>query len=107
MNLGAVSRMRTSSLKSGLLKRNKMDISVYADWQGLKGPMMMGTLNVTRTKGHGVFSFEYDKDWLKLGRAQDLDPDLLYYGGPQYLGNDKPNFGAFMDSSPDRWGKEL
>lgn len=84
-----------------------MDISVYADWQGLNGPMMMGILNVTRTKEHGVFSFEYNKEWLKLGRAQDLDPDLQHYGGPQYWGNDKPNFGTFMDSSPDRWGKEL
>lgn len=84
-----------------------MDISVYADWQGLNGPVMMGTLNVTRTRGHGVFSFEYDKEWIKQGKAQDLDPDLRHYGGPQYLGKDKPNFGMFMDSSPDRWGKEL
>lgn len=84
-----------------------MDIFVYADWQGLNGPMMMGTLNVTRTKGHGVFSFEYNKEWIKQGKAQDLDPDLQHYGGPQYLGTAKPNFGVFMDSSPDRWGKEL
>jgi serine/threonine-protein kinase HipA len=69
--------------------------------------MMMGTLNVTRTKGHGVFSFEYNKEWIKQGRAQGLDPDLQLYSGPQYLGKDKPNFGVFMDSSPDRWGKEL
>ncbi len=69
--------------------------------------MMMGTLNVTRTKGHGVFSFEYHKEWIKQGKAQDLDPDLQHYSGPQYLGKDKPNFGVFMDSSPDRWGKEL
>ncbi len=84
-----------------------MDIFVYADWQGLNGPMMMGTLNVIRTKGHGVFSFEYHKEWIKQGKAQDLDPDLQHYSGPQYLGKDKPNFGVFMDSSPDRWGKEL
>jgi len=84
-----------------------MDIFVYADWQRLNGPMMMGTLNVTRTKGHGVFSFEYHKEWIKQGKAQDLDPDLQHYSGPQYLRKDKPNFGVFIDSSPDRWGKEL
>ena len=69
--------------------------------------MMVGKLNVVRTKGHGVFSFEYNKEWIKEGKAQDLDPDLQFYTGPQYLGKDKPNFGVFMDSSPDRWGKEL
>jgi len=84
-----------------------MDIFVYADWEGINGPMMIGKLNVVRTKGHGVFSFEYNKEWIKEGRAQDLDPDLQFYTGPQYLGKDKPNFGVFMDSSPDRWGKEL
>jgi serine/threonine-protein kinase HipA len=62
---------------------------------------------VARTKGHGVFSFEYNKEWIKNGKAQDLDPDLQYYGGSQYLAKDKPNFGVFMDSSPDRWGQEL
>lgn len=67
----------------------------------------MGTLQVTRTKGHGVFSFEYEKQWIKNGKAQELDPDLQFYTGPQYAGKDKPNFGVFMDSSPDRWGKEL
>jgi len=84
-----------------------MDIFVYADWKGLNGPERMGTLKVARTKGHGVFSFEYDEEWIKKGRAQDLDPDLQFYPGPQYLGKDRPNFGVFMDSSPDRWGKEL
>jgi serine/threonine-protein kinase HipA len=84
-----------------------MDILVYADWEGLNGPIMIGILNVVRTKGHGVFSFEYSKEWIKEGKAQDLDPDLQFYAGPQYLGKDKPNFGIFMDSSPDRWGKEL
>ncbi|MDO6433488.1 HipA domain-containing protein [Flavitalea sp. BT771] len=84
-----------------------MDIFVYADWKGLSGPTMIGTLHVARTKGHGVFSFEYNKEWIKNGKAQDLDPDLQFYAGPQYLAKDKPNFGVFMDSSPDRWGKEL
>src|SRR3978361_299917 len=84
-----------------------MDIFVYADWEGLDGPMIVGTLNVVRTKGHGVLSFEYSKEWIKEGKAQDLDPDLQFYTGPQYLGKNKPNFGVFMDSSPDRWGKEL
>src|SRR6202008_3430673 len=34
-----------------------------------------------------------------------LDPDLQLYSGPQYLPEEKSNFGIFLDSSPDRWGK--
>lgn len=85
-----------------------MDIYVYADWQGLEDrPVLVGTLSVAHTKGHQVVSFEYDKNWIKKGLAQDLDPDLQFYSGPQYLGKEKNNFGLFMDSSPDRWGRTL
>lgn len=84
-----------------------MDILVYADWRDMTEPQLMGTLSVTRTKGRGVFSFAYASDWLQGPHAQTLDPDLLLYTGAQYLGGDKPNFGVFLDSSPDRWGRVL
>jgi len=84
-----------------------MDIYVYSDWEGLKEPTLMGSLSVTHTKGHEVISFEYNKDWIGMGIAQNLDPDLQLYTGPQYLGKEKANFGLFMDSSPDRWGRTL
>jgi serine/threonine-protein kinase HipA len=84
-----------------------MDILVYADWIGLDGPTLMGALSVGHTKGHEVFSFAYDKEWLTKGRRQNLDPDLQFYAGPQYLGSGKKNFGIFLDSSPDRWGRML
>jgi len=29
------------------------------------------------------------------------------YAGPQYLNDGKPNFGMFLDSSPERWGRVL
>jgi serine/threonine-protein kinase HipA len=84
-----------------------MEILVYADWEGLGGPSLMGALSVAHTKGHVVFSFAYDKGWLSKGPAQSLDPDLQFYSGPQYLSAGKKNFGIFMDSSPDRWGRVL
>lgn len=85
-----------------------MDIYVYADWEGLEErPVVIGTLSVVHTKGHHVVSFEYDKLWIKKGLAQDLDPDLQFYSGPQYPRKEKANFGLFMDSSPDRWGRTL
>lgn len=82
-------------------------IEVYADWEGLDHPMQMGVLNVVSVKGREVYSFEYLNTWLQSGHAQELDPHLQLYSGPQYLSGDKPNFGIFLDSSPDRWGKLL
>ncbi|MFT5206571.1 MAG: serine/threonine-protein kinase HipA, partial [Candidatus Omnitrophota bacterium] len=59
------------------------------------------------SRGKEVFSFEYDKAWLKSSYAQSLDPDLSLFSGPQYARDDHPNFGLFLDSSPDRWGRVL
>lgn len=84
-----------------------MDIYVYADWEGLKEPALIGTLSVIHTKGHQVVSFDYHQEWIRMGIAQNLDPDLQFYTGSQYLGKEKVNFGLFMDSSPDRWGRTL
>jgi serine/threonine-protein kinase HipA len=84
-----------------------MDILVYADWIELKGPTLMGTLSVAHTKGREIFSFAYDKAWLDKGLAQNLDPDLQLFAGTQYLSGGKKNFGIFLDSSPDRWGRVL
>jgi len=58
-------------------------------------------------RGKEVFSFSYDKDWLQSAPALLLDPDLGLFSGPQYSRDDKPNFGLFTDSSPDRWGRVL
>ena len=84
-----------------------MDILVYADWIELEGPALLGTLSVAHTKGREIFSYAYDKAWLDRGLAQNLDPDLQLFAGTQYLSTGKKNFGFFLDSSPDRWGRVL
>jgi serine/threonine-protein kinase HipA len=84
-----------------------MDIFVYADWRGLGEATLMGTLSVTHTKGREVFSFTYNDEWINKGSAQSLDPDLQLFSGPQFLSGEKKNFGIFLDSSPDRWGRVL
>jgi serine/threonine-protein kinase HipA len=86
---------------------NNKQIIVYAHWSELDKPIRLGVLNVRVTRGKEVFYFEYCKDWLQSGMAQVLDPELGLYSGPQYLHDDKANFGLFLDSSPDRWGRML
>ena len=83
------------------------NIYVYADWSGSNGPSLIGTLRTESIRGNEVFSFEYDDIWLHSDQLYLLDPDMNYYSGPQYLPDDRPNFGVFLDSSPDRWGRVL
>ncbi len=83
------------------------DILVYANWQGLNEPVLMGTLSSERIRGKEIFSFSYNRNWLESGYAQYIDPGLQLYTGPQYLADDKSNFGVFLDSCPDRWGRLL
>ncbi len=82
-------------------------ILVYADWIALGTPELIGELNSSLVRGKEIFSFEYKDEWVKSDKAQELDPDLQMYSGPQYLSEEKSNFGIFLDSSPDRWGRVL
>ncbi|MBT6765649.1 MAG: type II toxin-antitoxin system HipA family toxin, partial [Prolixibacteraceae bacterium] len=82
-------------------------ILVFADWVGLPSVLKIGILRSEKSKGEEVFSFEYNDEWLSSGFAQVIDPDLRLFGGAQYLNVNKPNFGLFLDSSPDRWGRML
>jgi serine/threonine-protein kinase HipA len=86
---------------------NQKQIHVYLDWLDLEGLQKLGVLQAEQLRGKEVFSFSYNKEWLESGLALLLDPDLDLYSGPQYLRDEKPNFGLFMDSSPDRWGRVL
>lgn len=85
----------------------KKEIRVYAHWKNLPNPVIMGILSVSPAKGKESFSFEYADTWLKSDFSQMLDPDLQYYSGTFYPRLNKPNFGVFLDSSPDRWGRVL
>lgn len=85
----------------------KKEIKVYAHWQGLEEPARVGVLSVSPAKGKDSFSFEYADAWLKSGFSQMIDPDLQLYTGAYYPRGDKPNFGIFFDSCPDRWGRVL
>lgn len=88
------------------MAEGKINIYVYADWKGLEAPTEIGVLSTQFAKGKKAFSFEYNKDWLKRNSYQLLDPEINFFSGPQYP-KDKENFGVFLDSMPDTWGKTL
>jgi len=88
------------------MAKGKFDIYVYADWIGLDDPVLVGVLSAHFAKAKKAFSFQYTREWLDKGLYQNLDPDITFYSGPQYA-SDKENFGLFLDSMPDTWGKTL
>lgn len=83
------------------------EILVYAHWQGFDEPRLMGVLTAIPARGKEIFSFEYSKEWLSTDARYIIDPDMQLYGGRYFPRDDKPNFGVFLDSSPDRWGRVL
>lgn len=89
-------------------RNNSKNILVFAQWKCIDEPFFMGTLHSEVVRGKEIFSFEYDDKWLNSKYSQLLDPDLQLYSGLQYLNDQqKSNFGIFLDSSPDRWGRLL
>lgn len=84
----------------------KTDIWVYAHWKGMDIPKCIGIISAQQSKGNRVFGFEYNRDWLKSDSLFLLDPEIGLYSGTQYPVK-KDNFGVFMDSMPDTWGRKL
>jgi serine/threonine-protein kinase HipA len=90
------------------VKKNDLKIWVYADWQFLEETQLIGFLTAQRVRGKEIFSFEYAEAWInRQNPILFLDPHLGFYKGKQYLPEEKNNFGIFLDSSPDRWGRLL
>ena len=83
------------------------DRYVYMDWPEDAEPVYMGVLHSETIRGKEVFSYENDPAWLAHPRFRALDPDLSAFAGKQYQPSDKSNFGLFLDSAPDRWGRTL
>lgn len=86
---------------------HKKEIWVYMDWLESEHPIPMGVLHSEVLRGKEIFSFENNSEWLKHKEFRALDPDLAQFAGKQYLPADKSNFGLFLDSAPDRWGRML
>jgi serine/threonine-protein kinase HipA len=81
------------------------DIYAYLDTGN--SPLHIGTLHCETIRGKEVFSFSGSAQWLQFNQARLLDPDLGPFEGRQFLRPGKLNFGIFLDSAPDRWGRRL
>jgi serine/threonine-protein kinase HipA len=66
----------------------------------------MGKLSVQQVKGRKAFSFSYHQEWINSHEQHLIDPDITWFTGQQFP-NRKENFGVFLDSMPDSWGRNL
>jgi serine/threonine-protein kinase HipA len=82
-------------------------IEVWADFYFLGEPQKVGTLTASPSRGKEVFAFEYEKSWLTGPYKFQIDPELFLFEGKFHPNAGVENFGAFLDSAPDRWGRTL
>lgn len=87
--------------------RNRQQLDVVIDADFLGAPHRIGTLFHAHAHGRGIFSFEYDRDWLARPDAFAIDPDLSLHSGESYPSDSSGAFRIFLDSAPDRWGRHL
>jgi len=80
---------------------------VYADFDWLDEPMLVGELGYESLRGSDSYSFKYDNDWLRQYGSLFLSADINNYPGQQYTQPDRDIFGCFSDALPDRWGRLL
>src|SRR5580704_3052020 len=82
-------------------------VQVSIDLERFEHPASMGELHHQQSGAGEIFSFEYDHAWLERPEVFAFDPDLALAAGHQYPAANRKNFGIFLDSSPDRWGRVL
>lgn len=80
---------------------------VYADFDWLEAPMLVGTLCYESLRGNDSYGFAFDNDWLHKYGGLYISADINNYPGTQYTLPGKDIFGCFADALPDRWGRTL
>lgn len=69
--------------------------------------VLAGRLWCHRRRGVESQTFRYASEYIGLPGAYELDPLLPLVEGSQQTPANRPIFGAFSDSAPDRWGRRL
>lgn len=80
---------------------------VYADFDWLDAPRLIGELSYDSVRGGETYGFAFDKEWLAKYRDIFLSDDLQNYSGLQYTRPGHDIFSCFSDALPDRWGRTL
>ena len=79
---------------------------IYADFDWLDNPELVGRLTYERLRGNGTYGFCFDDSWLKNHAGILLSEEIRNFSGFQYSQEDHV-FGFVSDTLPDRWGRKL
>ena len=82
-------------------------IYVFADFDWLKCPELIGELGFENIRGSESYNFSFADIWIKEHPDIFLSHDINNYSGVQYTIPGKNIFGCFSDALPDRWGRIL
>lgn len=82
-------------------------LCVYADFDWLDVPRLVGELSCDSVRGRETYGFAYSKEWLADYGDVFLSEDLQNYPGLQYTKPERDIFACFSDALPDRWGRTL
>lgn len=80
---------------------------VYADFDWMDTPQLIGELMYDSVRGNETYAFSYDKAWLAQYSNLFLSDDLQNFTGIQYTRQGRDIFACFSDALPDRWGRTL
>lgn len=80
---------------------------VYADFNWLNKPELVGELCYEKLRGYDSYAFKFDENWLSIHAGIKLSEDINNYPGMQYTQPGNDIFGCFSDALPDRWGRTL
>jgi len=78
------------------------DVEVHVNRDGQ--PILAGVAHFTRERQHVTTTFTYEFNYLANRKNRQIDPELPLFSGNQYVATIP---GAFGDSAPDRWGRNL
>ncbi len=80
---------------------------IYADFDWLGEPLLVGELGYESLRGSDSYSFKFDNEWLRQYGSLFQSADINNYPGLQYTQPGRDIFGCFSDALPDRWGRLL
>lgn len=84
-------------------QRGTTEVEVCVELNGLTVPA--GTAYISERRGVVSTAFTYASGYLESSKAYDISPDLPLTHGARHNVSRLP--GAFSDSAPDRWGRNL
>lgn len=89
------------------INKERETYAVYLDAQNLGVNEQVGFLHRSLRHTEDPAYFEHVNSWLSNQNRFVLDPKVLLSEGVQYPAADTYGFGIFLDSAPDRWGRQL